>query len=317
MLYCSSTETCFHPLGIGIRKTSVGRAGAACAAAAGRWVWTGACCPGNCWVCSGGAVGFCVCNCGSGPAGAGLGLVCAHSAEPPIMRTMTITVRAMNMFSSLENEVHANRVRARPSCEVVADGFYTRAFDNPTPSAYRRHPPGSGSAVHASLYDWRSALRANPFPYLLFCCLLAIGADAALAAPVGLVQRASGDTWVYSRTERARHLNAGEAFESGVSITTGSKSSVGLRFKDGQIVVLASNATFRVKNFVFSPEQPDPGQVRFELAKGGMRSGTGIIGEEKCRSGARDRRCRHCRRGRRTGVLDHAPLRRNSRCETI
>jgi hypothetical protein len=126
-------------------------------------------------------------------------------------------------------------------------------------------------------------LRANPFRTLLWC-LLAIGAEAALAAPVGIVQRASGDTWIYSRTERARHLNAGDAFESGVSISTDPKSSVVLRFDDGQIVVLASNATFRVKNFAFSPAQPDKGQLLFELVKGGMRCVTGSIGE-KNRSG--------------------------------
>ena len=126
-------------------------------------------------------------------------------------------------------------------------------------------------------------MRATPFLTLLWC-LLAIGAEAALAAPVGLVQRASGDTWIYSRTERARPLHAGDAFEGGVSISTGPKSSVVLRFNYGQIIVLASNATFRVKNFVFDPAQPDQGQLHFELVKGGMRGVTGAIGE-KNRSG--------------------------------
>ena len=48
--------------------------------------------------------------------------------------------------------------------------------------------------------------------------------------------------------------------------------------------MLASNATFRVKNFVFDPAQPDKGQLHFELVKGGMRCVTGSIGE-KNRSG--------------------------------
>ncbi len=116
-------------------------------------------------------------------------------------------------------------------------------------------------------------------PLLTFLgCLLAMGADAAMAAPVGLVQHASGDTWIYSRTERARHLKPGQAIESGVSITTGTMSSAVLRFNDGQIVVLASNATFRVKNFVYDPDRPGQGQLHFELVKGGMRAVTGSIG---------------------------------------
>ncbi len=122
-------------------------------------------------------------------------------------------------------------------------------------------------------------MRATPFLTLLWC-LLAIGAEAALAAPAGIVERASGDTWIYSRMERARPIRAGDAFESGVSFSTGPKSSVVLRFNDGQIVELASNATFRVKNFVFDPAQPDKGQLHFELVKGGMRCVTGTIGEK-------------------------------------
>ena len=99
-----------------------------------------------------------------------------------------------------------------------------------------------------------------------------------MAAPVGLVQHVSGDTWIYSRTERASHLKPGQALEIGVSITTGAKSSAVLRFNDGQVVVLASNAMFRVKKFVYDPDRPDQGQLHFELVKGGMHAVTGNIG---------------------------------------
>ena len=112
---------------------------------------------------------------------------------------------------------------------------------------------------------------------LLF--LLVFEVNAALAAPIGVVQRPAGDVWIYSRTERARHINAGDAFESGVSISTGARSSVVLRFQDGQTVVLASNATFRVKTFAFNPTEPAKGQILFELVKGGARFVTGSIGE--------------------------------------
>jgi hypothetical protein len=111
-------------------------------------------------------------------------------------------------------------------------------------------------------------------------CLLAVAADAALAAPVGVVQRTAGEAWIYSRAERAKPLVAGTAFESGVSFATGSRGSMVLRFNDGQIVVLASNTTFRVKSFAFNPAQPDKGELVFELVKGGMRSVTGSIGEK-------------------------------------
>src|SRR5712692_3897916 len=76
--------------------------------------------------------------------------------------------------------------------------------------------------------------------------LLVFEVNAAMAAPVCLVQRASGDVWIYSRTERARHLKAGEGIDNGVSIFTVVNSSVLLRFQDGQIVVLQSNSMFRV-----------------------------------------------------------------------
>jgi hypothetical protein len=122
-------------------------------------------------------------------------------------------------------------------------------------------------------------LKARPLRYFLYC-LLALAADAALAAPIGVVQRTAGEAWIYSRAERAKPLAAGAAFDSGVSFATGARGSVVLRFNDGQIVVLASNTTFRVKNFVFSEAQPEKGELLFELVKGGMRSVTGSIGEK-------------------------------------
>jgi hypothetical protein len=117
---------------------------------------------------------------------------------------------------------------------------------------------------------------------LLF--LFVLEANAALATPIGVVERASGDVWIYSRKKIARHVRTGDLIESEISITTDPGASVVLQFRDGQIVVLGSNATFRVNNYVFNTTEPAKGQISFELVKGGMHSVTGTIGESN-RSG--------------------------------
>src|SRR5579859_7778388 len=108
--------------------------------------------------------------------------------------------------------------------------------------------------------------------------LLVFEVNAALAAPIGLVQRSFGDVWIYSRTERARHVKSGEGFESGISIATGPNSGALLRFQDGQIVVLQSDSLFRVKSFVFNSQDAVKNEISLELVTGGMRSVTGEIG---------------------------------------
>lgn len=121
-------------------------------------------------------------------------------------------------------------------------------------------------------------MNAKLYLRVLFC-LLAIEASTALAAPIGVVQSASGEVWKYSRTERARHVKPGDALEGEASISTGPDSNAVLRFQDGQLVALGSNTTFRVKTFTFNSADPASGQILFELVKGGLRSVTGSIGE--------------------------------------
>ena len=79
----------------------------------------------------------------------------------------------------------------------------------------------------------------------------------------------------------ARTLRQGDGINQGESITTAAKSSIVLRFLDGQIVSLAANSTFAVTTYTYNATNPGQSNVLLSLITGGMRAVTGLIGKAR------------------------------------
>ena len=78
-----------------------------------------------------------------------------------------------------------------------------------------------------------------------------------------------------------RTLRQGDRINQGDSIVTGAKSSIVLRFLDGQVVSLAANSTFAVTAYTYNAVNPAQSNVLLSLINGGMRAVTGLIGKAR------------------------------------
>ena len=114
-------------------------------------------------------------------------------------------------------------------------------------------------------------------PVLLVIALAAIFPLHALAA-AGVTQFTSGDTTVRRGNAAADTLSKGRAVDSGDTILTGSNGQAQIRFTDGGLVAVQPNSEFNIRNYA---DRNDPKTDNFlvDLARGGMRAITGLIGK--------------------------------------
>ena len=103
---------------------------------------------------------------------------------------------------------------------------------------------------------------------LVFTELAMAGAVVTSLAGTAQAQGASGS---------ARTLRQGDEVNQGDTVTTGSASSVVLRFDDGQVAALTSNSSMQVTSYQYNAQQKS-GNVLLSLISGGMRAVTGLIG---------------------------------------
>ena len=109
--------------------------------------------------------------------------------------------------------------------------------------------------------------------------LLAFGAFAN-----GVFQGVTGDVRASVGSAAPVAVFAAQRFQSRTTITTGANSRAVLRFDDGHAIVLHENTEFRLAAYRFNPDRPQEDTFAAELAKGALRSVTGLIGQ---RSGNR------------------------------
>lgn len=109
--------------------------------------------------------------------------------------------------------------------------------------------------------------------------LFILASGNAVAQPAGQVQDASGDVRLVSRAATPRFARSGDAIEAGTSIQTGERSRVVLRFRDGQLVALSSNSTFRLDEYRYEQGAPDKGAFVGSFLRGAARFVTGLIGD--------------------------------------
>lgn len=97
-------------------------------------------------------------------------------------------------------------------------------------------------------------------------------------ANAGVAQFAVGDVAV-QRASGSSTLASGARLESGDTVTTGASGRTQLRFTDGGMVSLQPNSQFKLTRYTDSAAGGGQDSFLVDLARGGMRALTGLIGK--------------------------------------
>jgi hypothetical protein len=117
----------------------------------------------------------------------------------------------------------------------------------------------------------------NAYPRILIFAVLAIAAGQGLAADVGRVVLAAGDTTALRQGQVVR-LSYGTAVQDQDTLKTGAASNLQVRFEDDSYVSMRPDTELSVREFRFSGKDDGSERAIFSLLKGGMRAITGLIG---------------------------------------
>src|SRR5689334_21071855 len=104
----------------------------------------------------------------------------------------------------------------------------------------------------------------------------AFAGDAAAVA--GWVDFATGGATVADSQGRQRALGKGDNLDKGDTVRTGSDGRAQIRFTDGAYVSLQPNSEFAIKDYNFEGKTDGSERGFFALARGAMRTVTGLIG---------------------------------------
>lgn len=112
--------------------------------------------------------------------------------------------------------------------------------------------------------------------------LLALAAlvFAGLASAAAVVTSLDGTVQAQSGTAPARALRKGDELAQGDTVTTGARSSVVLKFDDGQVAALSANSRMQITTYAYNANT-GTGSVLLSLVVGGMRAITGLIGHNQ------------------------------------
>ncbi len=111
---------------------------------------------------------------------------------------------------------------------------------------------------------------------LLAAFLLSLSASSAFAQ-AGYVHSLTGTATATVGTTQQR-LEVGSPINAGMVISTAAKSSVTIKFEDGQIFVLSENSSFRVAEYRYNKERVSESSAAFALLRGALRFITGVMG---------------------------------------
>ena len=116
---------------------------------------------------------------------------------------------------------------------------------------------------------------STPVLALLLSVAMVTQPRSALAEVAGHLARVFGDV----RVDEVR-ANTGDTFESGATISTGSRAFSVLKFTDGQVVALRAESVLSVDDYMYAANNLPDSRAHTSLLEGGMRALTGVIGQE-------------------------------------
>src|SRR3954463_5197845 len=112
---------------------------------------------------------------------------------------------------------------------------------------------------------------------VLIAMISAAFAGEAMAA-AGWVDFASGAATVSDAQGRQRAVSMGDNLDKGDTVRTGDNGRTQIRFTDGAYVSLQPNTEFAIKDYNFEGKVDGSERGFFSLARGAMRTVTGLIG---------------------------------------
>lgn len=110
---------------------------------------------------------------------------------------------------------------------------------------------------------------------VLILTALLTQASVAIATPAGHLARVFGAVCIDK--EKAQ---TGDTFESGATITTGTRAFSVLKFDDGQVIALRAKSLLVIDDYAYEAGNVADNRSRTSLLRGGLRALTGTIGKE-------------------------------------
>jgi hypothetical protein len=113
---------------------------------------------------------------------------------------------------------------------------------------------------------------------LLWIALLAVFPTAAMASVAGHVQFVAGDVRIVDAAGQERAAQKGREVSEGETVLTAANGSAQLKMIDGGILALRPDTQLKVDTYVFHGAEDGSENALLSLAKGGLRTITGLIG---------------------------------------
>lgn len=116
-------------------------------------------------------------------------------------------------------------------------------------------------------------------PFASFYLLLALAVPSGVrAADAGVANFVFGDVAVRSANGNSTPLQKGRPVQSGDDVVTGVGAQAQIRFSDGGMVAIQPNSQFKLASYA-DKNDPKTDSFLVELARGGLRAITGLIGK--------------------------------------
>jgi hypothetical protein len=110
--------------------------------------------------------------------------------------------------------------------------------------------------------------------------LISSALSLAIADTAGTVTHLSGTLTVQKPDGAQKILAVKSQVESGDTLITAPEAFARIKFVDKSEIVLRPETTFQISDYKFNPDKPEENKSFSNLVKGGMRSVTGLIGQQ-------------------------------------
>jgi len=114
---------------------------------------------------------------------------------------------------------------------------------------------------------------------LVLACALIFAANSFAGGKVGTVTHISGPLFAKKADGTSRVLTVNSIIEAGDTIITEKGTYGRIKFIDNSEMTLRPNTQIKISNFNFDKAKPKEDSAVFDLAKGGLRAVTGLVGK--------------------------------------
>lgn len=114
---------------------------------------------------------------------------------------------------------------------------------------------------------------------LILACALILAANSFAGEKVGTVTHLSGPLFAKKADGTSRVLSVNSIIEEGDTIITEKGTYGRIKFIDNSEMTLRPNTQIKISNFKFNEAKPKEDSAVFDLAKGGLRAVTGLVGK--------------------------------------